>query len=140
MSGRRFPSLLVMKTASIDHFGGMMSLAQFKPSELCDDDLVPGAKTSDLLREAVADFQREARSIIQIGFDSNPTQDPHLTILPSPAGQDFAIIMAWPTRAGACFIASPFILGHVVENGCEFAGFDKAGRVTFFGDLQDVPA
>src|SRR3546814_8982921 len=60
MSFRRFPSLFVMMTTTICDTSGMIPVGGLDLASVCDDDLIPGTKASDLLKEAITECQREA--------------------------------------------------------------------------------
>src|SRR3546814_17608481 len=58
MSFRRFPSLFVMMTTTICDTSGMIHVGGLDLASVCDDDLIPGTKASDLLNEAITKSQK----------------------------------------------------------------------------------
>src|SRR3546814_4241296 len=73
MSFRRFPSLFVMMTTTICDTSGMIPVGGLDLASVCDDDLIPGTKASDLLKEAITECQREAFAIASAELDFDGT-------------------------------------------------------------------
>jgi hypothetical protein len=140
MSARRFPRLVVMRTTGIDDLSGMLP-AGFDLAQVCDDDLIPGTKTSSLLRDACNDFYREAAGISRaaLGDGLKPASGPFLSVLPRLTGAEFEIVLAWQVAGGVTFVASSVRLPHLFQDDAEFAGHDPSGRIVYFGKVSDLP-
>src|SRR3546814_10207332 len=84
MSFRRFPSLFVMMTTTICDTSGMIPVGGLDLASVCDDDLIPGTKASDLLKEAITECQREAFAIAsaELDFDGTLRSGPFFSVLP----------------------------------------------------------
>lgn len=142
MSGRRFPDLIVTRTTGIDDWAGMIPFGSLDLVAVCDDDLMPGTKASVLLREAAIEFQREATDVARaaLNYDGVVRNGPFLSSLPRLNGAKHELVMAWQGTGGACFIASTTPLPHLHQNDSEYAGYDRTGRIVYFGGQLDQVA
>lgn len=142
MSPRRFPRLTVLKARGIDDLSGMFPLTGFRIDQLCDDDLVPGTKTSVLLKDACCDLFREATHIAKLALDATDVyrEGPVFSVLPRLNGDDFQMVTAWKNVDGLAFVASSIPLPHLAQADGEYAGYDSAGRAVYFGKFADLPA
>src|SRR3546814_3282113 len=97
MSFRRFPSLFVMMTTTICDTSGMIPVGGLDLASVCDDDLIPGTKASDLLKEAITECQREAFAIAsaELAFDGTLRSGPFFPVLPRFDEAGYSIILVW---------------------------------------------
>jgi hypothetical protein len=136
MNSRRFPSLFVMLTSAICDTSGMVPVSGFDLATVCDDDLIPGTKASELLQEAISEFQREAFAVasVALDFDGTARSGPFFSALPRFGEADFPMILLWRGSGGATFMASTHRIPEIHPIDAEFAGHDKNGRIVYFED------
>src|SRR3546814_19614395 len=108
MSFRRFPSLFVMMTTPICDTSGMIPVGGLDLASVCDDDLIPGTKASDLLKEAITECQREAFAIASAELDFDGTLRPgsFFPVLPPFYAASYSTIPVWRGSRNTTFMAS----------------------------------
>lgn len=131
MNNRKFPNLIVICLTGVDSWPGMIPLETFDFRALCDDDLVPGLRTSTLLRSEAYDCLAEAKVIAQaiFGFDGTIRSGPFLSVLPHLMGNSAEMVIAWVGARGSSFVATTVPLPQLDQISNRYAGYNENGRI-----------
>lgn len=135
MHPRRFPSLTVARILGLDDWSGMIPFRAFDLAAVCDDDLVPGAKASALLRDAAEDFLTQAIAVAEtaLDFDGVLRDGPFLSAMPRLPGADYEMVVGWRAGHGISFVGTTTLLAHLHRDDNEYAGYDRLGRIVHLG-------
>src|SRR3546814_2890390 len=95
-------------TTTIVDTSGMSPVGGLDLASVCDDDLIPGTKASDLLKEAITECQREAFAIAsaELDFDGTLRSGPFFSVLPRLDEAGYSIILVWRGSRNTTFMAS----------------------------------